>query len=197
MIEEIIEFENIIKKYKSLFFDKVWEKHKDIWKLIYNIQGLVVDNKFYSNLKIIFWYNNDKTELSENVITFLYSQNCEYRTIKISNISLNIKAILNMIYNEETNKYLSDLIIGGVDPFNKLIKDNGINDFIQTIEFIPHGNVSCIQTIFKFDLVSNTDTYTFMIKFIEDKMNLLYSDTEIQIDKNQLYKELIRLIYEA
>lgn len=195
MIEKVIEFEDNIKQYQCLYFNKVWEKHKNIWKLIYNIQGLVVDNKFYCNLKIIFWYNETKTELSENVITFLYSQNCIYKTINLTDINQNINSILNMFYKQETNQLLNQLVVGGTDRFNEILSEREIDDFIQTIKFIPHEDTACSMTIFKFEIQTNKKLYTILLQFKDNDIKLMYRGTEQMTGLDTIYKNIIDLIY--
>ncbi len=51
----LVDFEKILKKHKVIKFDKIWEKADSNYKLIYNIEGLAIDTKFYANVKLIFW----------------------------------------------------------------------------------------------------------------------------------------------
>lgn len=199
MIKEIEEFENKIKNYKSSFFDKVWEKHDGNYKLIYNIQELVTDNNdLYLNLKFIFWLNADKNMLVEDVITYLYGQNCDYRSEPIDeDISITINKILSYINKEESNVFLRSLLLDGQNKINKIIDKENIKDFAQSIDFIPHKNVSCLMTIFKFNLIMNSGEYTFLLKPRKDMWELIYDEKSEIIHINNVYKKLIEFIYEA
>lgn len=195
MIEEIIKFENIIKEHQSVFFDKVWEKHENNYKLIYNIQVFVKDGILYPNLKIIFWLNSEKSTLTENVITFLYKQHCDYRTENITTIEETFNNILNFINKENTNIFLREIILDGSLKINEIIEKENINNFCQTINFIPHGNVSCVMTMFKFDVVMNTDTYSILLKCKDDnKWELIIGEKSTIVDNKNVYKKIIELI---
>lgn len=199
MIEIIEKFENKLKEYQVLFFDKVWEKNKQDWKLVYNIQGLTTQDTsmFYPNLKIVFWLNNNKTKLSENVVTYLYEQYCDYRSRSIENNNIDevFKFILDDVKNAKTNKYLSGFILDGTDNFNKIIKRDKIDDFITDLQFIPQGNKSCLETYFGFKLESNKDTYYFNLKVLKEGYVLNMEDTTINIQLKEVYEKIIELIY--
>lgn len=192
----VIDFENIIKRYKVLKFDKIWEKTDTSYKLIYNLEGLSIDNRFYSNVKIIFWLDNKKEKLVENVITYLYTLSCDYKTITITSIEETFNAILQLLDKEETNKALSDFIINGTDNFNKELKVNSSEAFIQNLNYIPQGNKPCIKSNFKFELISNEETFTFYLKCLKNKWELTYETTVEEIALKDVYKKLIKLIYE-
>lgn len=193
----LIDFENYLKKLQSHFFDKVWEKHDNSYKLIYNIQGLVKDNKYYANLKIIFWLDGNKDEIVEDVVTYLLSQNCDYKSIQINydNIQTTVDTILKFIDNEKTNNDLRYLMFDSLDDFNKIITQNDINDFVQNIENIPHGIVSCPLTIFKYKLTCNSDDYEFMLQYNKGWI-LIYNSNEYNVNIKEIPKKLIELIHE-
>lgn len=198
-MSEILYFEDLIKKEESLFFKKTWEKIDKTYKLIYHIQGLMYNNFYYPNLKFIFWVKNKKKlTLLENVITFLYSQSCEYKTEKIEeNIEETFNTILNFIAEEETNIILSKFIIGGTKKFNKEIRKNNINDFIQTIKWNPHKVKTCKETWFNFDLITNNKIYKFNIKSRNNKWLLDYNDKVYELyNLDELPEKIIKLIYE-
>lgn len=193
----LIDFENYLKELQSHFFDKVWEKHDNSYKLIYNIQGLVKDNKYYANLKIIFWLDGNKDEIVEDVVTYLLSQNCDYKSIQINynNIQTTVDTILKFIDNEKTNNDLRYLMFDSLDDFNKVITQNDIKDFVQNIENIPHGIVSCPLTIFKYKLTCNSDDYEFMLQYNSGWI-LIYNSNEYNVNIKEIPKKLIELIHE-
>lgn len=193
----LIDFENYLKGLQSHFFDKVWEKHDNSYKLIYNIQGLVKDNKYYANLKIIFWLDGNKDEIVEDVVTYLLSQNCDYKSIQIDydNIQTTVDTILKFIDNEKTNNDLRYLMFDSLDDFNKVITQNDINDFVQNIENIPHGIVSCPLTIFKYKITCNSDDYEFMLQYNKGWI-LIYNSNEYNVNIKEIPKKLIELIHE-
>jgi hypothetical protein len=197
MREVLVEFENIIKEYQSVFFDKVWEKHENVYKLIYNIQGFVKDNVYYANLKFIFWLDENKNEIVEDVITYLLSQNCDYKSLPINydNIQQSFETILSFINNDKTNNDLRYLLFDSLDDFNKTITQYDIQDFVQNIENIPHGSVSCPLTMFKYELTCNSDTYTFMLEY-KDGWILIYNNERFQINIKDIPKKLIKIIHE-
>lgn len=199
MIKELEEFEEIIKSNKSIFFDKVWEKADNTYKLIYNIQGYVTENdRLYPNLKIIFWINELKNDLSEDVITYLYKQNCDYRTETIdNNIEVTFNKILSYIYNEDSTKLLRNLILNGQDYFNKIIDKNKYNDFAQSVEMFPIGNRSCLETFIDFELKMNSGKYEFRLKMIEENWELTYlDDVIVLITINDICEKILEYIYE-
>jgi len=192
----LIDFENIIKKYKVLKFDKVWEKYDSNFKLIYNIEGLVIDNKFYPVVKVIFWLDSKKENITENVITYLYSLACDYKSITITTIEETFNNIIKLLDNETTNKQLSDFVINGTGNFNKEIREQKINNFIQSLIYIPQGNVPCINMKFKFELVSNTEVYDFYLKPFKNKWKLTYNNNTELLSITETYKKIIDWIYE-
>ena len=191
----LVDFENIIKKYKVLKLDKVWEKIDSSYKLIYNLEGLVIDNKFYANVKLIFWLDEKKENIIENVITYLYTLSCDYKSITITTIEETFKTILSFLDKEKTNNELSNFVINGTDEFNKEIKNKDINDFIQNINMVPQGNMPCISLKYKFELISNNETFTFYLKPLKFKWQLTYKDISELLDIKEVYKRLIDIIY--
>ena len=199
MIKEIEEFEEIIKINKSIFFDKVWEKHNGEYKLVYNIQGYVTeDDKLYPNLKIIFWLNETKSELSENVITYLYRQNCDYRSETIDNtIELTFNKILSYINEEKGTILLRELILNGQEYLNKFIDEMDIQDFAQSVEMLAIGNKSCIDTIIDFELIMNSGIYEFSLNMLKDDWILTYKDDKISLNRiENICEKLLEYIYE-
>ena len=192
----LLDFEKLIKQYKAMSFDKIWEKADSKYKLIYNIEGLTVDNKFYANVKLIFWLDETKENLSEDAITYLYTLYCDYKTIGITTVEETFNNILTLLSNEETNSDLSNFIINGTDDFNEELKKQDINDFIQNLHFIAQGNKPCVQTRFKFELISNNKTYEFYLKSFEKDWTLSYEDNNEQVLMNEIPKKLIEWIYE-
>lgn len=195
-VEVLVDFENIIKKYKVLKFDKVWEKHDSNFKLIYNIEGLVVDNKFYAVVKLIFWLDGKKEKITEDVITYLYTLSCDYKSITFTTIGETFDSILKQLDNERTNKELSEFIVNGTDAFNKELKINKINSFIQTLNFMPQGNVPCVSMKFMFGLVSNDKTYEFQLKPMKDGWQLTYENNEEMSAMTEVPKKIIDWIYD-
>lgn len=199
MIDIIILFEDILKKYKVLYFDKIYEKTKDKnWKLIYNIQGLTTDDNsmFYPNLKFIFWLDKTKTKLTDNVISYLYTQNCDYKSITIKeDLQETIDVILKFIKKEKTNVELSTFILNGTEEFNKILKNNNIEDFLSNLTFIPHGNKTCIDTKFEFKIESNTETYYFQLKSLNGMWELYMEDIQMKLNIEDVYKKIIEIIY--
>jgi hypothetical protein len=199
MIDIIVSFENLLKEYKVLFFDKVYEKTRDgSWKLIYNIQGLTTNDTsfFYPNLKFIFWINKEKTEITENVISYLYGQNCEYTSITLEeNINDVFDKMLNLIKKEKTNIELSEFILNGTDMFNIALKKDNKTAFASNLTFIPHGNKSCLDTLFAFKLETNTETYYFSLKCLKDSWELQINNEMIQTTLQDVYKKIIEIIY--
>lgn len=199
MIAEIEEFEKIIKQNKSIFFDKVWEKHNGDYKLIYNIQGYVTEtDKLYPNLKIIFWLNNEKTALIENVITFLYKQNCNYKTETIKvDVKNTFNKILSYLDEEPSNLLLRELILDGAEIFNNVISKKKINDFAQTVNMEPIGNQSCISTLIDFTLIMNSGTYKFALKMVSSRWNLIYNESNVMAnDIEDIAEKVLDYIYE-
>ena len=198
MRDILIDFENYIKEYKSIFFDKVWEKHNNSYKLIYNIQGLVKDNEYYANLKFIFWLDENKNDISENIITYLLGQDCNYKSININydNIKITIDTILKFIDKEKTNNDLRYLMFNSLDDFNKYITQNDIKDFVQNIRNIPHGNLSCPLTIFKYEITCNSGTYEFMLKY-NDGWILIYNEEVIHVNIKEVSEKLLEIIHEV
>jgi hypothetical protein len=192
------DFEDYIKEYSAKFFDKVWEKHDDTYKLIYNIQGLVIDNIYYPNLKFIFWLDENKNHIVENVITYLYGQDCDYKSIVFNefDIAQTITTILQFIDSEKSTNDLRYLLFDSLDDFNKIITQKDIKDFVQNIEFIPHGNVSCTLTIFKHIVTMNSDDYEFLLKSNDNGWIFIYNSNEQLINIKQVPEKLIEAIYD-
>jgi len=198
-MKRLIEFENIIKELKCMFFGKVYEKTQDGWKVIYNMQGLIYKNKFYSNIKIIFWLNKEKTQINQNVITYLYSLYCDYKTTTIDK-DLSTKTIVDNIFRlireEKTNSNISEFVESGTDKFNEILKQKDLKGFVEVVKFIPHGNKSCIDTYFNFKIDILDIEYEFKIKCYKNKYELTYKDEVIDIIKfDDMYKKIIELIY--
>lgn len=191
-------FEDHIKQYKVKFFDKVWEKHNDTYKLIYNLQGLVVDNVYYPNLKFIFWLDENKNDIVENVITYLYGQECDYKSILFneSDISQTIATILQFINLEKGTNDLRYLLFDSLNDFNKIIAQKGIKDFVQNIEFIPHGNVSCTLTIFKHIVTMNSGEYEFLLNNSDNGWIFIYNSNEQLINIKEVPQKLLEAIYD-
>jgi len=192
-------FEEIIKKHKALFFDKIKEKTNDGWKIIYNIQGLNYKNTFYPNLKFIFWMNKEMSELSHNVISYLYKQNCLYRSqmIQEENLEEQIDSILEEIKKEKSNDDIINFVINGTDKFNIEAKDNefDLEIFFDNLAYKPSGNSSCILHTFKFELSANDSLYEFELKHKENsKWDLLFNGKKIETSIEDVYKEVVEII---
>lgn len=185
----IQDFENIIKKFKASKLDKVFEKIGDNYKIIYNIEGLIYNNDYYPLIKLILWVDNTKQKLIENVITYLYSYNCEYKTITISDIKSNILEILEFIKNEKSNNELSNFIIKGTDKLNKELKNNKSNIFIQNIKYQDSGNLPCSKLQFNIDLISNDKTYNITLKY-KNEWILNFNNNTQNISINDIEKIL-------
>jgi monomeric isocitrate dehydrogenase len=192
----LVDFEKLLKTHKVIKFDKIWEKTNSNYKLIYNIEGLAIDTKFYANVKLIFWMDSNKENLSENVITYLYALTCDYKSITITNIEETFNNILSLLDKEQTNIDLSEFIINGTDSFNKEIKNNGISDFIQNINFVAQGNMPCVDIKYKFELKSNDDAYIFYLKPFKGEWQLTYESNKELLPINDVPKKLIEWIYE-
>src|SRR6185369_1756463 len=95
----IVKFEDFVKKQKALYLGKVFEKQGQGWKLIYNIQGLSIDDAYYANLKFIFWLDGDKEQITDAVVSYLYTQYCDYKSIAFddNNVVEQVKAALGFI----------------------------------------------------------------------------------------------------
>lgn len=199
MIDIIENFENLLKEYKALFFDKVYEKTSSgSWKLIYNIQGLSSKDAsmFYPNLKFIFWINKEKTELTENVISYLYSQTCDYKSITLDeDIEDVLELMLKDIKGEKTNIELSDFIINATDEFNKILNKKNIDDFISNLVFIPHGNKSCFDTRFEFKIENNMETYYFSLKSLKDGWDMYMEEETFKTTLKDAHEKIIDIIY--
>lgn len=197
MNEIVLAFEDVIKKYKVQFFDKVWEKNKSSWKLIYNINGLNDGSKFYPNLKIIFWLDSVKEELTDNVVSYLYSLDCDYKSMSLDRDIADIfNTILEFVGDEKTNKELVDFILNGTDKFNEILKKENIDDFVQNLKFIPSGNKACIDTVYMFELETNKEKYGFKLKCLPDNVwALSVVEEETKIQMNDIYKKIIEIIY--
>ena len=197
MNEIVLAFEDVIKKYNVQFFDKVWEKNKSSWKLIYNINGLNDGSKFYPNLKIIFWLDSVKEELTDNVVSYLYSLDCDYKSMSLDRDIADIfNTILEFVGDEKTNKELVELILNGTDKFNEILKKENIDDFVQNLKFIPSGNKSCIDTFYAFELETNKEKYGFMLKCLPNNVwALSVVEEETKIQMKDIYKKIIEIIY--
>lgn len=192
----ILDFEKLLKTYKVIKFDKVWEKADTNYKLIYNIEGLAIDPKFYGIVKLIFWLDETKENLSENVITYLYTLSCDYKSTTITTVEETFKNILLLLDKEQTNIDLSEFILNGTDNLNKEIKDNDVSDFIQNLNFVPQGNAPCADIEFKFELTSNDDAYEFSMKPFKNEWQLTYESNVESLPIKDVPKKLIQWIYE-
>ena len=191
-------FEEIIKKHKALFFDKIKEKTNDGWKIIYNIQGLNYKNTFYPNLKFIFWMNKEMSELSHNVISYLYKQNCLYRSqmIQEENFEEQIDFILEEIKKEKSNDDIINFILDGTDKFNSEVKKSELELFFDNLAYKPSGNSSCILHTFKFELSANDTLYEFELKYNDNEWDLLFNNEKIETSIDDVYKKIIQMINE-
>lgn len=191
-------FEEIIKKYKALFFDKIKEKTDNGWKIVYNIQGLNHKNTFYSNLKFVFWFNKEQTELSDDVITYLYRQNCEFKSqlIKLDVLEEQIDAILEEIKNEKSNSFINNFIVKGTDEFNLEAKKNDLDLFFDNIAYKPSGNSPCVLHSFKFDLSANDVLYTFDLKCGDNKWEIIMDNETYEVEQEDVYKKIVEVISE-
>jgi len=191
-------FEEIIKKHKALFFDKIKEKTNDGWKIIYNIQGLNYKNTFYPNLKFIFWMNKEMNDLSHNVVSYLYKQNCLYRSqmIQEENFEEQIDAILEEIKKEKSNDDIINFILDGTDKFNIEVKKSELELFFDNLAYKPSGNSSCILHTFKFELSANDTLYEFELKYNDNEWDLLFNNEKIETSIEDVYKKIIQMINE-
>ena len=191
----LIDFENELKKYKVINFDKIWEKINSDYKLIYNIEGLSTDTKFYANIKLIFWLDSTKETLTDDVITYLYNLFCDYKSMPITTASETLQNIFKLLDDEQTNSEISEFIADGTDKFNEILKANDIPDFIQNIKFIPQGNMPCIDMQFKFELQTNGKTYEFYLKCFKDNWLLTYDTMSEKVKINEVPKKITQWIY--
>lgn len=192
-------FEEVVKKYKALFFDKVKEKTDNGWKIIYNIQGLNYKNTFYPNLKFIFWMNKDKSELSDNVVTYLYTQNCEFKSQLIQEdiFEEQIDNILQEIKKEKSNDDIINFILNGTDEFNSEAKKQNLELFFDNLAYKPGGNSACILHAFKFDLSANDILYTFELKSNKNDWTLNFDNQTNETSIEDVYKKIIEIINET
>lgn len=193
----IVKFEDFIKTQKALYLGKVFEKQGQGWKLIYNIQGLTVDGAYYANLKFIFWLDGDKEQLTDAVVSYLYTQYCDYKSIAFNdeNIVNQVKTALSHIKAERTNTELSGFIIDGTDGFNAEIKRRGIADFVQNIKWINHKDKSCPDTEFKFEMETNDKKFEFHTKCFKQYWELHYNGEKENIQFKDIHKKVIDLVY--
>lgn len=193
----IVKFEDFIKTQKALYLGKVFEKQGQGWKLIYNIQGLTVDAVYYANLKFIFWLDGDKEQLTDAVVSYLYTQYCDYKSIAFNdeNIVDQVKTALSHINAERTNTELSGFVIDGTDGFNAEIKRRGIADFVQNIKWINHKDKSCPDTEFKFEMETNDKKFEFHTKCFKQYWELHYNGEKENIQFKDIHKKVIDLVY--
>jgi len=193
-MDKIKEFEDIIKKYKAMFFDKIWEKYDDGYKLIYNIQGLNTDNTFFTVLKFVFWFNDDKSE-HKNIMSYLLSPICEYSTVSLDDdMDYIIKSVFKHIKNNELTNDIIEFTMNGVENINKLLNDGEEN--IVNIKFIPPGNMPCIKITYNFTLETIDETYDIGIEFSKKNIELIYDFTKYKLNMfDDIYVEIVNLIY--
>jgi len=194
----LFSFEQIVKNNKALFFDKIKEKTNDGWKIIYNIQGLTYENWFYSNLKFIFWMNKEMNELSDNVVTYLYNQGCEFKSqmIQEENFAEQIDFILNEIKDEKSNKDITDFIINGTDKFNIEAQKLKLELFFDNLAYKPSGNSACIAHVFKFDLSANDNLFEFELKCKAKNWTLNFNNEITETSIEDVYKKITEMINE-
>jgi len=193
-MEEIVEFENIIKELTSLFFNKGYEKYNNGWKLIYTIQGLTYNNYFYPNTKFIFWLNQDKNEIIENVITYLRNDKCEYVTVKLQENYFDI--IMNDIKSIPDNININEFIVKGTDKFNELLNQLQITDFFSNLEYIPYGKGSCNDFKYKFKLTYNNGDVIPFDLYKDDNWKIDIKNETIELKLNEIHEKLVKHIYE-
>jgi hypothetical protein len=193
-INTVVDFENIIKSYKVMRFDKVWERVNKTYKLIYNLEGLSKDDRFYPNLKVIFWLDE---QLTENVMTYLHALYCDYKSITITTVQETFNSILQIVDKERTHVELSGLILGGTDAFNRELKNKSVNDFAQALNYVPQQNVACINMKFEFELVTNINTYHFYLKCYDSKWQLMYNEKNEMLSMKDVPVKIIQWIYES
>lgn len=192
-------FEEIIKNYKALFFDKIKEKSNDGWKIIYNIQGLNYKNTFYPNLKFIFWMDKNLSKLTDDVVTYLYKQNCVFQSqlIQEENFEEQIDNILQEIKNEKTNNDIINFILNGTDQFNSEVKKLNLQLVFDNLAYKPSGNAACMLHAFDFDLSTNDDLFNFQLKCNKNDWDLIINTNKITINLKEIYKTIIEVIKET
>jgi len=192
-------FEEIIKNYKALFFDKIKEKSNDGWKIIYNIQGLNYKNTFYPNLKFIFWMDKNLSKLTDDVVTYLYKQNCVFQSqlINEENFEEQIDNILQEIKKEKSNDDIINFILNGTDQFNSEVKKLNLELVFDNLAYKPSGNAACMLHTFNFDLSANDDLFNFQLKCNKNDWDLIINTNKITIDLKEIYKTIIEVIKET
>lgn len=180
--EVLVKWEKILKQYQCIKFDKIWERFNDGYKMIYIVWGLTVNDSFIPHTKFIFWSNKEKDKITENVISYLYSLNCDYKSIPLEDDKLQhaFDFMIDSIKLETSNKELIKFIIDGTEPFNKQLKLKNVNDFVNTLELIPNDITNCVDTTFDFKLSFNNKNIIFKLKPINKEWSL-YSGEEKHI----------------
>lgn len=192
-------FEDEIRKYKALFFDKLREHTNDGWKLIYCIQGMTWETTFFLNLKFIFWFDEKMEKFTHSSITYLYRQDGEYETVDLTDdLPTLVNEILTRINQEKSNSELSDFAVSGTDGFNEEFKRIGSDVFIQNLRYEPQGVTPSILTTFTFFL-EEADTETeLVLRYDKDKWIIIKPEAEnvdTTIEKgvtiDEIYKEVV------
>jgi len=192
-------FEEEIKKYKTLFFDKLREHTTDGWKLIYCIQGMTWESNFFLNLKFIFWFDEKMEKLTHQSITYLYRQDGEYKTIDLTNDVLTlINDILNNISEEKSNSEISSFTISGTDKFNAEFKEINSDRFIQNLRYEPQGVTPSALTTFTFFLEEANAENVLILRYVKEKWIIIKPEAEninTTMEKgmtiDEIYKEVV------
>jgi hypothetical protein len=192
-------FEDEIRKYKALFFDKLREHTNDGWKLIYCIQGMSWESTFFLNMKFIFWFDEKMGKLTHNSITYLYRQDGEYQTVDLTDdMPTLINEILTHISQEQSNSEISDFAISGTDGFNQEFKSTGSDRFIQNLRYEPQGVAPSALTTFTFFLEEANSETELVLRYAKDEWIIIKpstGDIDTTIEKgvsiDEIYKEVV------
>ena len=193
----LVKWEKLLKQYQSIKFYKVWEKFDNGYKAVYIVWGLTVNDAFIPHTRFIFWTNTNKDKITENVISYLYSLNCDYKSVTLDENKLQdiFDFIIKSIKLETTNKELMKFIIDGTEPFNREMKLNNVNDFVNTLELIPNEISNCIDMTFDFKLSLNDKEIQFKLKPIDKEWFLYINNNKHNIGSiKNTYETIINAI---
>lgn len=180
--EYIIEFERKIKEYK--FINLVKNKEKN--KLIYDIEGMDVNDHYIPYIKFIFFFNSDMTEFAES--SLLYSDGHDIKTIAIADV----KDIFETIIKDDFINLYSDFIFNFIDNINKVSKDILFDNFKQvssTNKYI----IPVDKKYLSFELESINTKH--LIQINVSLSNMIFNNNEYVIDDiNKVYEYIIKNI---
>lgn len=173
--ETIIEFENALKDLIFVTISKRKEKDSNGWKLVYELEGIDIEEIYIPFLKVVFFMNNDMGDFTESTYLIDYGLDVITKTLGDS-------ALVSLKDVEKLNEF--DVFFkNAVNEFNQMFED----PFISITQIEGNDSLNTETKYLNFVLSRVNEEYEFSLK--ADFTEIIYDNVIYKITSlKEIYK---------